>query len=113
MFSFGIRSLAKSSIQTSRLFSKIKGTVKFFDPTKGFGFITPEDGGADVFVHQTSIHAKGFRSLADGESVEFEIGDDKRTGKKVAFNVSGPNGEYVQGSPRRVERDNGMNDSRI
>ena len=112
MFSFGIRSLAKSSIQTNRLFSKVKGTVKFFDPTKGFGFITPEDGGADVFVHQTAIHAKGFRSLADGESVEYEIGDDQRTGKKVAVNVSGPNGEYVQGSPRR-ERDNGMNNSRI
>ena len=48
---------------------KILGTVKWFSDRKGFGFITPASGGPDVFVHQTEIHAPGFRSLADGEEV--------------------------------------------
>lgn len=100
------------SLQSARFLSKETGTVKFFDSTKGFGFITPDNGGADIFVHQTSIHSKGFRSLADGEAVEFDVGDDQRTGKKVASNVTGPNGDFVRGAPRR-ERDMGMNNSRF
>ncbi|MCK5689947.1 cold-shock protein [Myxococcota bacterium] len=48
------------------------GTVKWFNDSKGFGFITPEDGGEDVFVHFTSITADGFKSLAEGQSVEYE-----------------------------------------
>jgi cold shock CspA family protein len=49
------------------------GAVKWFNTQKGFGFITPEDGSADVFVHQTAIYAPGFRSLAEGEAVEYEV----------------------------------------
>merc|ERR1719193_2697071 len=49
------------------------GVVKWFNPTKGFGFITPADGGADVFVHQSEIQRCGFRSLAQGEFVEFDL----------------------------------------
>ena len=49
------------------------GTVKWFNESKGFGFITPENGDKDCFVHHTAIKADGFRSLAEGERVEFDI----------------------------------------
>ena len=49
------------------------GTVKWFNPTKGYGFIQPQDGGKDVFVHHTAIAMEGFRTLAEGDSVEFDI----------------------------------------
>ena len=50
-----------------------QGTVKWFNAEKGFGFIAPEDGSADVFVHYTAIVAKGYRALAEGDAVEFEV----------------------------------------
>ena len=49
------------------------GTVKWFNNEKGFGFITPDDGGADVFVHYRSIEGSGYRSLQENQRVEFEI----------------------------------------
>ena len=49
------------------------GTVKWFNDAKGFGFITPENGDKDCFVHHTAIKADGFRSLSEGEAVEFEV----------------------------------------
>jgi len=49
------------------------GTVKWFNDQKGFGFITPEDGADDVFVHQSAIQSEGFRSLSEGDRVEFEV----------------------------------------
>lgn len=48
------------------------GTVKWFNETKGFGFISPQEGGPDVFVHYSVIQGSGFRKLADGQNVEFE-----------------------------------------
>lgn len=53
--------------------SRTIGTVKWFNDAKGFGFITPENGDKDCFVHHTAIKADGFRSLAEGERVEFDI----------------------------------------
>ena len=52
--------------------SKIKGSVKWFNESKGFGFITPEDGSKDVFVHFSAISSQGFKTLAEGQRVEFE-----------------------------------------
>eukprot|EP00484_Ammonia_sp_Unknown_P030083 CAMPEP_0197025874 /NCGR_PEP_ID=MMETSP1384-20130603/6081_1 /TAXON_ID=29189 /ORGANISM="Ammonia sp." /LENGTH=158 /DNA_ID=CAMNT_0042454457 /DNA_START=104 /DNA_END=577 /DNA_ORIENTATION=+ len=78
---------------------KRKGTVKWFNSEKGFGFIVDEDSGEEVFVHQTAIHAQGFRSLAEGEEVEFDVQVDDRQRKK-AHNVTGPDGAFVLGAPR-------------
>lgn len=55
------------------LMSKIKGNVRWFNESKGFGFITPEDGSKDVFVHFSAIQSNGFKTLAEGQRVEFEI----------------------------------------
>jgi cold shock protein len=50
----------------------MKGTVQWFNDSKGFGFITPDDGSKDAFVHHTAISSEGFRSLSEGDRVEFE-----------------------------------------
>ncbi len=60
------------------------GTVKWFNPTKGFGFIQPEGGGADVFVHISAVERAGMGSLTEGQRVSFELERDKRSGKTSA-----------------------------
>lgn len=65
----------------------IKGTVKFFNATKGFGFITREDGGQDVFVHISAVERSGMHSLGEGQKLSFEIVPDRRTGKSTAENL--------------------------
>jgi CspA family cold shock protein len=52
---------------------RIRGTVKWFNDQKGFGFITPEDGSKDCFVHHSAIQAQGFRTLSEGDKVEFDV----------------------------------------
>lgn len=61
------------------------GTVKFFAQDKGFGFITPDNGGADVFVHISAVNGG---SLSDGQKVSYDVGEDRKTGKSKAENVS-------------------------
>lgn len=59
------------------------GTVKFFNSTKGFGFITPEGGGKDVFVHATAVEQAGMSNLAEGQRVSFDIQPDAKGSKAV------------------------------
>ena len=59
------------------------GQVKFFNTTKDFGFIAPDDGGKDVFVHMTAVQAAGLRGLNEGQKVSFEVEADKRGPKAV------------------------------
>jgi cold shock protein len=64
---------------------RISGTVKFFNAAKGFGFISPEDGSKDVFVHATAIEKAGLRTLNEGDKVTFEVEDDRKgRGKQAA-----------------------------
>ena len=62
------------------------GTVKWFNSTKGFGFIEPEDGGADVFVHITAVQASGMNGLEEGQKVSYEL-EEGRNGKTNAVNL--------------------------
>jgi CspA family cold shock protein len=57
------------------------GTVKFYNAQKGFGFIQPDNGGKDVFVHATALERAGIRGLVEGQKVSFETEEDRRTGK--------------------------------
>ena len=61
------------------------GTVKWFNTTKGYGFIQPEDGGADVFVHVSAVERAGLRSLSEGQRVSYEL--QKERGKTAAVNL--------------------------
>ncbi|MCR6657873.1 MAG: cold-shock protein [Asticcacaulis sp.] len=60
------------------------GTVKWFNPTKGFGFIEPIDGGQDVFVHISAVERAGMRSLNEGQKVSYEMARDSKSGKMSA-----------------------------
>jgi len=75
------------------------GTVKFFSE-KGFGFITGKDG-VEYFAHFTCIQKEGFKSLADGEEVEFRVEIDPQSGKQRATNITGPNGREPIGAPKK------------
>jgi CspA family cold shock protein len=63
------------------------GTVKWYNETKGYGFIQPDSGGKDVFVHATALERAGLRGLAEGQKVSYEVESDRRTGKESAGNL--------------------------
>jgi cold shock protein len=63
------------------------GTVKFYNDAKGYGFIAPDGGGNDVFVHASALERAGLYSLAEGQKVSFELEPDRKTGKMRAANV--------------------------
>ncbi|PWW04301.1 CspA family cold shock protein [Hoeflea marina] len=63
------------------------GTVKFYNDQKGFGFIAPDDGGKDVFVHATALERAGMRGLAEGQKVSFDTAEDRRTGKTAVSTI--------------------------
>ncbi|NEU13753.1 cold-shock protein [Methylobacterium sp. BTF04] len=63
------------------------GTVKWFNETKGYGFIQPDDGDKDVFVHISAVERAGMRNLIEGQKISYEIESDRRTGKQSAGNL--------------------------
>ena len=63
------------------------GTVKFYNDMKGFGFIQPDDGGKDVFVHATALERAGMRGLSEGQKVSFDAAEDRRSGKIAVNNI--------------------------
>ncbi|MBM6584194.1 cold-shock protein [Microvirga sp. BT689] len=63
------------------------GTVKWYNETKGYGFIQPDNGGKDVFVHATAVERAGMRGLAEGQKISYEVEADRRTGKESATNL--------------------------
>ena len=64
------------------------GTVKWFDAAKGFGFIAPEEGGKDVFVHISAVERSGLTTLNEGQKVSYELVADRKSGKMAADNIS-------------------------
>ncbi len=86
------------------------GTVKFFNPNKGFGFISPSDGGSDVFVHISAVERAGLSGLNEGDEVSFELEQDRRTGKQSAgdlqlISAGAPSARGPSGPPRSSFRD--------
>jgi CspA family cold shock protein len=63
------------------------GTVKWFNATKGFGFIQPDGGGPDVFVHISAVERSGLSSLNEGQKISYEVEADRRSGKNAAVNL--------------------------
>lgn len=72
--------------------AKVKGTVKWFNPDKGFGFLSTEEGGKDVFVNFHSIEVKGHKRLVKGQQVSFEIEEDQKGLHAINVQLSGPHG---------------------
>jgi CspA family cold shock protein len=91
-FNFGpnaVALIARQNVNYVRLKEIVMntGTVKWFNASKGFGFIASDDGSADVFVHISAVERAGMRSLADGQKISFDIVQDKRSGKSSADNL--------------------------
>jgi CspA family cold shock protein len=67
--------------------SMAKGTVKWFNPTKGYGFIAPDSGGKDVFVHISAVQKAGLRTLSEGQKIGFDV-EQQQNGRAAAVNLS-------------------------
>jgi len=100
--------------QWAQVIAVAKGTVKFFNATKGFGFIAPDNGDPDVFVHISAVERSGLRGLNEGDQVRFELEQDRRSGKSTAVNLEvtaagAPASRAPQRShsPSGYDRDNG------
>lgn len=65
----------------------VMGTVKFYNEMKGFGFIQPDNGDKDVFVHATALERAGMRNLVEGQKVSFDTAEDRRSGKVAVNNI--------------------------
>jgi CspA family cold shock protein len=63
------------------------GTVKWFNETKGYGFITPDAGGSDIFVHISAVERSGLRGLNEGQKISYDLEADRKTGKSAAVNL--------------------------
>jgi CspA family cold shock protein len=95
--------------ETRRMVSMARGTVKWFSDAKGYGFITPDRGGPDIFVHYTGVADEGFRKLAEGDRVEYELREGRkgpqafavrRTGE-LAYRATAPPLSGARGGGRR------------
>jgi CspA family cold shock protein len=93
-FSFKIDLTAcRISVRHANLYDRLKGIVmstgivKFFNSTKGFGFIQPDDGASDVFVHISAVERAGMRTIVEGQKLSFDIVRDNRSGKSAAENL--------------------------
>jgi CspA family cold shock protein len=83
------------------------GVVKWFNPAKGFGFIQPENGGEDVFVHIAAVERSGLSALNEGDQVAYELEEDRRSGKTSAGNLRVTGQGAAPSAPRRPARDFG------
>jgi CspA family cold shock protein len=72
---------------TTRVTAMATGTVKWFNETKGYGFIQPDDGGKDVFVHISAVERSGIRNLIEGQKISYDVEADRRSGKESAANL--------------------------
>ena len=79
--------LAEAHLTGIEEYSMATGTVKWYNETKGYGFIQPDNGGKDVFVHASALERAGMRGLAEGQKVSYEVEADRRTGKESATNL--------------------------
>jgi len=77
-----------------------KGTVKWFNPKKGYGFIEPADGGKDLFVHVTHVQQAGLKTLEEGQAVEYDVESDGPRGRISAVNINLANGTSSVGTQR-------------
>jgi CspA family cold shock protein len=81
------KSTAAGQAKVSGRESMATGTVKWFNATKGFGFIQPDDGSTDVFVHISAVERAGLRGLNDGQKISYELVKDRKSGKMSADNL--------------------------